>query len=42
MNGYLIPHVRFTSALTEIGSVPISLCRVELLCVCEMITRVRS
>ena len=30
MNGYLIPHVHFISALTEIGSVPMSLCIMEI------------
>jgi hypothetical protein len=30
MNGYLIPHVHFISALTEIGSVLINLCRMEM------------
>ena len=41
MNGYLIPHVHFICALTEIGSVHMSFCRMEVLCVWEMITRVR-
>ena len=33
MNGYLILHVRFISALTEIGLVLTSLCRMEMLCI---------
>jgi hypothetical protein len=33
MNGYLILHVHFISALTEIGLVPINLCRKEMLCI---------
>ena len=41
MNGYLILHVRFIYAVTEIDSVLISLCRVEMLCVWEMTTHVR-
>jgi hypothetical protein len=40
MNGYLIPHVHFICALTEIGSDHMSLCRMEVLCVWEMITLV--
>ena len=40
-SGYLIMHVLFISALTEIGLVPMSLCRKVILCVWEMITRVR-
>jgi hypothetical protein len=42
INGYLILHVRFISALTEIGLVLTSLCRMEMLCAWEMITHVRS
>ena len=42
MSGYLILHVRFIYALTEIGSVLISLCRVGMLCVREMTTCVQS
>ena len=30
MSGYLILHVLFKSALTEIGSVPMSLCIMEI------------
>ena len=41
MNGYLILHARFIYALTEIGSVLTSPCRVEMSCVWE-ITHVRS
>ena len=42
MNGYLILHARFIYALTEIGSVLTSLCRVEMSCVWEITTHVRS
>ena len=41
MSGYLIMHVLFISALTEIGLVPMSLCRMVISCIWEMITRVR-
>src|SRR5664279_4462375 len=41
MSGYLILHACFIFALTEIGSVLMSMCRVEMSCVWEIITHVR-
>src|SRR4051812_44549841 len=38
MNRYLILHVRFIFVVTKIGSVHMSLCRMEILCVWGMTT----
>jgi hypothetical protein len=42
MSGSLILHVRFIFAVTKTGSVLMSLCRVEMLCIWEITTHVRS
>jgi hypothetical protein len=39
-SGYLILHVRFISALTEIGLVHLSLCKKDTLCIWETTTHV--